>query len=166
MATEAGRPAFYALAPGGWRDYVTLLHPPYTAWHLSYVAIGAALTPAFAWDRFALTLAAFFLAGLYHGLWRYASTVTLFQVAKGVTLSALGLAILSTFSVSKTEDSLSGLGREPGPADQAQALVDGFHVAYVGSAALVAAAAVLLAVLLRREDVIAVGEGVAEPVAA
>ena len=28
--TEA-RPAFYALAPGGWRDYVTLLHPPYTA---------------------------------------------------------------------------------------------------------------------------------------
>ena len=62
MATEAGRPAFYALAPGGWRDYVTLLHPPYTAWHLSYVAIGAALTPAFAWDRLLLTLAAFFLA--------------------------------------------------------------------------------------------------------
>ena len=62
MATEAGRPAFYALAPGGWRDYVTLLHPPYTAWHLSYVAIGAALTPAFAWDRFLPTLAAFFLA--------------------------------------------------------------------------------------------------------
>ena len=48
--------------PGGWRDYVTLLHPPYTAWHLSYVAIGAALTPAFAWDRFLPTLAAFFLA--------------------------------------------------------------------------------------------------------
>jgi hypothetical protein len=62
VATEAGRPAFYALTPGGWRDYVTLLHPPYTAWHLSYVAIGAALTPAFAWDRFLLTLAAFFLA--------------------------------------------------------------------------------------------------------
>ena len=41
---KAGKPAFYALAPGGWRDYVTLLHPPYTAWHLSYVAIGAALT--------------------------------------------------------------------------------------------------------------------------
>ncbi|MGH3023421.1 MAG: hypothetical protein ACRDNI_07175 [Gaiellaceae bacterium] len=60
--TEAGRPAFYALAPGGWRDYVTLLHVPYTAWHLSYVAIGAALTPAFAWSRFLPTLAAFFLA--------------------------------------------------------------------------------------------------------
>src|SRR5438477_6136835 len=24
--------AFYALAPGSWRDYLTLLHPPYTAW--------------------------------------------------------------------------------------------------------------------------------------
>ena len=39
------RPAFYALGPGGWRDLITLLHPPYTAWHLSYVAIGAALAP-------------------------------------------------------------------------------------------------------------------------
>ena len=38
--------AFYALRPGGWRDYWTLLHPPYTAWHLSYVALGAALSPA------------------------------------------------------------------------------------------------------------------------
>ena len=62
MRAEASRPAFYALAPGGWRDYVTLLHPPYTAWHLSYVAIGAALAPAFAWDRFLPALAAFFLA--------------------------------------------------------------------------------------------------------
>jgi hypothetical protein len=62
VATETSRPAFYALAPGGWRDYVTLLHLPYTAWHLSYVAIGAALSAAFAWDRFLPTLAAFFLA--------------------------------------------------------------------------------------------------------
>jgi hypothetical protein len=62
VRAEAGRPAFYALTPGGWRDYVTLLHIPYTAWHLSYVAIGAALSSAFAWDRFLPTLAAFFLA--------------------------------------------------------------------------------------------------------
>jgi hypothetical protein len=62
VEAEASRPAFYALAPGGWRDYVTLLHLPYTAWHLSYVAVGAALTSAFAWDRFLPTLAAFFLA--------------------------------------------------------------------------------------------------------
>jgi heme O synthase-like polyprenyltransferase len=56
------RPAFYALAPGGWRDYVTLLHPPYTLWHLSYVVIGAALAPHFPVFRVALALAAFFLA--------------------------------------------------------------------------------------------------------
>jgi EmrB/QacA subfamily drug resistance transporter len=79
---------------------------------------------------------------------------------------ALGLAILSTLAVSRTEDTLGGLGRQPGPADEAQALVDGFHVAYVGSALVVASAAILLAVLLRRSDVVAVGEGAAEPVAA
>ena len=80
---------------------------------------------------------------------------------------ALGLAILSTFAVSKTEDTLSGLGREPGPADQAQALVDGFHIAYIGSAvAHRRRGAIMLALLLRRSDVVAVGEGVAEPVAA
>jgi len=38
--------AFYALRPGGWRDYWTLMHPPYTAWHLSYVLLGAALAPS------------------------------------------------------------------------------------------------------------------------
>jgi hypothetical protein len=59
--TEA-RPAFYALARGGWRDYVTLLHPPYTLWHLSYVAIGAALAPHFDAGLLALTALAFFLA--------------------------------------------------------------------------------------------------------
>ena len=36
------RPAFYSLAKGTWRDYVTLLHFPYTLWHLSYVVLGAA----------------------------------------------------------------------------------------------------------------------------
>ncbi|TMK70945.1 MAG: hypothetical protein E6G50_06740 [Actinobacteria bacterium] len=56
------RPAFYALAPGGWRDYVTLLHPPYTLWHLSYVAIGAAIAPRFDAGVMGLTLLAFFLA--------------------------------------------------------------------------------------------------------
>jgi hypothetical protein len=55
-------PAFYALAPGAWRDYVTLLHAPYTAWHLSYVAIGAALAPALDGRRLAAALLAFFLA--------------------------------------------------------------------------------------------------------
>ena len=61
-ATPAERPAFYALTPGGWRDLVTLLHPPYTAWHLSYVAIGAAIAPTLHGGRLAAALAAFFLA--------------------------------------------------------------------------------------------------------
>src|SRR5277367_2914641 len=56
------RPAFYALAPGRWRDLVTLLHPPYTAWHLSYVLLGAAAAPAVYAGRVAATLLAFFLA--------------------------------------------------------------------------------------------------------
>ena len=56
------RPAFYALARGGWRDYVTLLHLPYTLWHLSYVAIGAALAPELEADRLLWGLAAFALA--------------------------------------------------------------------------------------------------------
>jgi hypothetical protein len=56
------RPAFYALRPGGWRDLVTLLHPPYTLWHLSYVAIGAAAAPQIYPGRLAAALAAFLLA--------------------------------------------------------------------------------------------------------
>jgi hypothetical protein len=56
------RPAFYALRPGGWRDYVTLLHVPYTLWHLSYVVIGAALAPLWLPGRLAVGLAAFALA--------------------------------------------------------------------------------------------------------
>jgi len=62
VTLETTRPAFYALRSGGWRDYITLLHPPYTAWHLSYVAIGAALTAEFSWSRLLPTMAAFFLA--------------------------------------------------------------------------------------------------------
>lgn len=62
MAAEAERPAFYALRPGGWRDLVTILHAPYTAWHLSYVAIGAAAAPHLYGGRLAATVGAFFLA--------------------------------------------------------------------------------------------------------
>ena len=81
---------------------------------------------------------------------------------------ALGLAVLATLAVDATQETLSAVGGEPQPADQAQALVDGFHVAYAGSAILVAAAAVLLLFLLRRVDVVAVGEGelATEPAAA
>jgi hypothetical protein len=59
MGSEGPRPAFYALRAGGWRDYVTVLHLPYTAWNLSYVALGAALAPHFRTDRMLWTMAAF-----------------------------------------------------------------------------------------------------------
>lgn len=61
-AGEPARPAFYALSPGGWRDYWTLLHHPYTAWHLSYVALGAVAAPRLSGIRLAASLVAFFLA--------------------------------------------------------------------------------------------------------
>ena len=56
------RPAFYALPRGGWRDYVTLLHLPYTAWHLSYAVVGGCLALEVSWGRLGLTVLAFFLA--------------------------------------------------------------------------------------------------------
>jgi hypothetical protein len=61
-ASRELRPAFYALRRGGWRDLVTVLHPPYTAWHLSYVALGAAAAPHVHLDRLGAALGAFFLA--------------------------------------------------------------------------------------------------------
>jgi hypothetical protein len=56
-------PAYYAAKSGGWRrDVVALLHPPYTAWHLSYVLIGASLAPHVDLVRLAATVVAFFFA--------------------------------------------------------------------------------------------------------
>ena len=60
--TEEVRPAFYALEAGGWRDYVTVLHLPYTAWNLAYVALGSSLAPHFRTNRMLWTMAAFALA--------------------------------------------------------------------------------------------------------
>ncbi len=64
--TDRLRPAYYAARregrPGGWRDWWTLLHPPYTAWHLSYVVIGASLAPHVYVSRLLYAVAAFFLA--------------------------------------------------------------------------------------------------------
>ena len=62
VASASTRAAFYALRPGGLRDYWTLLHPPYTLWHLSYVLLGAALAPMPDPRMVAGALVAFFLA--------------------------------------------------------------------------------------------------------
>lgn len=113
MATappELERPAFYALRGGGWRDLVTLLHPPYTAWHLSYVALGAAAAPVVHGDRLGAALAAFFLAvGVSaHALDELAgrplrtrlSRRTLIALAAAGLVGAVGIGVAGLFVVS------------------------------------------------------------------
>lgn len=55
-------PAFYAVGRTGWRAWVSLLHLPYTAWHLAYVVVGGCLVTEVAWGRLGLTVLAFALA--------------------------------------------------------------------------------------------------------
>lgn len=115
MADRDNRPAFYAAAPGGWRDWWTLLHPPYTAWHLAYVVIGASLAPHTDAARLVATVLAFACAvGLaahaldeVHGhplqtaipdaaLWLAAGAGLLVAVALGlVGLSRVGPGLLA-----------------------------------------------------------------------
>jgi hypothetical protein len=107
---ELERPAFYALRPGGWRDLVTLMHPPFTGWHLSYVAFGAAAAPTLHGGRLAATLAAFFCGvGLcahaldeFHGrpLGTRLSDRALIAIAVLSLAAAVGLGILGAVTVS------------------------------------------------------------------
>jgi hypothetical protein len=64
VSSSPERPAFYAVGrgTGGLGDWVTLLHPPYTLWHLSYVVMGAAVMPPLILWRLGGTVLAFFLA--------------------------------------------------------------------------------------------------------
>lgn len=56
-------PAYYAEGPPSrWRDVRAVLHPPYTAWHLSYVVIGGLLVRRVDWAVLGATVLAFFLA--------------------------------------------------------------------------------------------------------
>jgi hypothetical protein len=106
------RPAFYALRPGGWRDLVTVLHPPYTAWHLSNVAFGAAAAAEIHTDRLSATLAAFFLAVGIGGhaldelngrpLKTQLSDRTLIGLAFLSLAGAIGIGIAGCFIVSAT----------------------------------------------------------------
>jgi hypothetical protein len=107
---ELDRPAFYALRAGGWRDLVTLLHPPYTAWHLSYVAIGAAAAPHVYANRLIAALGAFFLAvGIsahaldeLHGrpLGTKLARPTLIALAVGGLIGAVAIGIAGVIVVS------------------------------------------------------------------
>lgn len=108
----SSRPSFYALSPGGWRDLVTLLHPPYTAWHLSYVALGAAVAPVLHPVRLWAALGAFFLAvGVAahaldelhgHPLGTRLSDRALALVAGTALVGAVGVGVAGLFVVSWT----------------------------------------------------------------
>jgi hypothetical protein len=53
--------AFYARSGGRRSQWWTLLHPPYTLWHLSYAVMGAAIAPQLSWAMLAATVGGFFL---------------------------------------------------------------------------------------------------------
>jgi hypothetical protein len=103
-------PAFYALRAGGWRDYVTLLHPPYTVWHLSYVVFGACLAPVVNGAWLGLTVLGFFLGvGLTaHALDELQGrplrtsipSAVLWGIAVAALLGAVALGVYGAFQVS------------------------------------------------------------------
>ena len=100
------------MRPGGWRDLVTVLHPPYTAWNLANVAFGAAAATEIHTDRFVATLAAFFLAvgiGAHtldelngRPLNTRLSDRTLIGLAVASLAGAIGIGIAGCFIVSAT----------------------------------------------------------------
>jgi EmrB/QacA subfamily drug resistance transporter len=79
---------------------------------------------------------------------------------------ALGLAVLATLASNKTANVLGGLDHAPSLVNQHQALVDGFQVAFVAAAVLMAAGLAMVTVVLRRRDVESVHVGDAVAVAA
>lgn len=106
------RPAFYALRAGGWRDLITVLHPPYTAWNLANVCFGAAAATEIHTDRFVATLVAFFLAvGISahtldelngRPLKTELSDRTLIALSAGSLAGAMGIGVAGCIIVSAT----------------------------------------------------------------
>ena len=94
-AEPEGRPSFYAARPGGWRDWWTLLHPPYTAWHLAYVVIGACLVADVNLTRMIATVLAFFFAvGLAaHALDELHGRPLRTQIPGGVLVAVAGVGM-------------------------------------------------------------------------
>jgi predicted MFS family arabinose efflux permease len=76
----------------------------------------------------------------------------LFNTAQQVG-GALGLAILSTLAVNRTDNALGGLPGQPTAVQQGEALVTGFHAAFFGGALFFVAGILVMVTLLKREDV-------------
>lgn len=109
-------PAFYALSAGptrgAWADWWVLLHPPYTLWHLSYVAIGASVAPQLDGARLAATLIAFFLAvGVgAHALDELQGRPLRTKISNRVLTVAAALSISSAVAIGIIGISQVGLG--------------------------------------------------------
>jgi EmrB/QacA subfamily drug resistance transporter len=132
---------FLRIEPGG--SYVSDLLPP-----ILVVSVGMGMTFV------PITLIA--TSGIGHDEAGLASGI--FNTSQQVG-GALGLAVLATLAASTTSGALGDLGHAPSRADNAQALVDGYHTAFLGGAIVTAAAGALLLLLLRRSDVEAVSAG-------
>ncbi len=66
---------------------------------------------------------------------------------------ALGLAILSTLAVNRTENHLGGLPGRPTAVGQGEALVTGFHAAFLGGALFFVAGIIVMVTMLKQDDV-------------
>jgi hypothetical protein len=108
----APRPAFYAARPGGWRDWWTILHPPYTAWHLSYVVVGATLAPRTDGGRLVATLVAFFLAvGVAaHALDELHGRPLRTRISSGALVTVAAIALCGSLALGLVGVGRSGLG--------------------------------------------------------
>jgi hypothetical protein len=136
-AERPARPAFYALAPGGARDVVNVLHPPYTVWHVANVALGAAVAAHVYPLRVGAAIAAFFLAvgvGAHcldelngRPLGTQLSRRTLIAMAVGGLGGALAIGIVGVFVVSPTLIPLILFGAFIAPAYNLELFGGRFH---------------------------------------
>ncbi len=112
--------AFYARTGSRRADLVSLLHLPYTLWHVSYVAIGAALADTIDWLILAGSLLAF-IVGLGVGahaldevksrpLATSLSDRTLWVLGCGAMLVAAVIAVVGAFVVSPWVAAWGGAG--------------------------------------------------------
>jgi hypothetical protein len=119
-AQADNRPSFYARGGSKWNDVLTLLHPPYTAWHLSYVVFGALAAPTIHAIRLVAALVAFFLAvgiaahaldELHDRPLSTALSRRALAIAAGLSLAgATGVGVVGTVTVSLTLAPLVVLG--------------------------------------------------------
>ena len=109
-------PAYYAVGTRGVRrDIMALLHPPYTAWHLSYVLIGAGLAPVFSVTRLVATVLAFFLAvGVSaHALDELHGRPLRTQIPGGALWAAAGVGLTGAVALGVAGVSVVGPGLVP-----------------------------------------------------